>query len=77
VSAAANGDAAFSIHQSQLEVTDRGVAMTFTLEIPRSLSDVRVRAGDEIIFEKRAGVISGSHSMDATGAYVFEFGGAR
>ena len=77
MSAAATGDAAFSIHQSQLEVTDRGVAMTFTLEIPRGVPDVTVRSGDKIIFEKRAGVVSGSHLMDSTGAYVFEFGGAR
>jgi hypothetical protein len=77
MSAAATGDAAFSIHQSLLEVTDRGVAMTFTLEIPRGVPSVTIRTGDEIIFEKRAGAISGSHPMDSTGAYVFEFGGAR
>ena len=77
MSAAATGDAAFSIHQSQLEVTDRGVAMTFTLEIPRSVPNVTIRAGDEIVFEKRAGAISGSHPTDSTGAYVFEFGGAH
>lgn len=76
MSATADGDAAFSIHQSQLEVTDRGAAMTFTLEIPRAVSEVRVRAGNETIFEKRAGTISVSPSMDSSGGYTFDFGGA-
>ncbi len=76
VSATADGDAAFAIHQSRLEVTDRGVAMNFTLEIPRTVSEVRVRAGNEMLFEKRAGTVSGSRSMDSTGAYTFDLGGA-
>ena len=73
MSATADGDAAFSIHQSQLEVNNHGVAMNFTLEIPRSVSDVKVRTGNETIFSKHAGIVSGPVSTDSTGAYTFEF----
>ena len=73
MTATADGDAAFSIHQSQLEVNDRGVAMSFTLEIPRAVSDVQIRAGSETIFAKHAGTVSDSPSKDSTGAYTFEF----
>ena len=76
VSATADGNASFSVHQSQLEVTDRGVPMTFTLEIPRSVSEVTIRAGDEILFEKRAGAVSSSRSMDSAGVYTFDFSSA-
>jgi hypothetical protein len=73
LSVTAEGDAAFSIHQSQLDVRDRGVAMNFALDIPRRVSDVTVRAGDDAIFEKHGGVISTSRPADASGAYTFSF----
>ena len=76
VSATADGDAAFSIHQSQLDVTDHGVPIAFALEIPRAVPAVTVWAGKEIVFEVRAGAVSGSHSMDSTGAYTIDFGSA-
>jgi hypothetical protein len=73
VSATADGDAAFSIHQSQLEVNDHGVAMSFVLEIPRRVSEVTVRAGSETIFSKHANQIFRSRPSDSTGAYTLEF----
>jgi F0F1-type ATP synthase membrane subunit c/vacuolar-type H+-ATPase subunit K len=73
VSAIADGDAAFSIHQSQLEVNDHGVAMSFALEIPRSVPEVTIRTGSETILVKHAGVMSRSPVKDSTGAYTFEF----
>jgi hypothetical protein len=73
LSVTADGDAAFSIHQSQLDVRDRGVAMNFTLDVPRSVPDVTVRAGDDTIFGKHSGVISTSRPADASGAYTFSF----
>ncbi len=73
VSATADGDAAFSIYQSQLEVNDHGVAMSFVLEIPRRVADVTVRTGSETILSKHANLISHSRPSDSTGAYTFEF----
>ena len=73
VSATADGDAAFSIHQSQLDVADHGAQMTFTLEIPRTASEVTVHAGNEIIFEKRGGAVTSSQLVDSAGVYKFTF----
>jgi hypothetical protein len=76
VSATADGDAAFSIHQTRLDVDAHGGGMNFELEIPRTVPAISVRVGNETIFAKRAGVVSDSRSADSTGAYTFELSGA-
>lgn len=76
VSASADGDAAFSIRHGQVVVNDRGSAMNVTLEIPRNISDVIVKAGDAIVFHKEAEAVSGEAVRDRTGVYTVDLGRA-
>jgi anti-sigma factor RsiW len=76
VSAVASGEAGFSVHQSQLDIDSRGKAMSFVLEIPRTLREVRVEVGDRVFFEKRGDVVAGSASLNPNGPYVVDLGAA-
>ena len=76
VSAIATGEAGFSLHQLQLDIDARGRAMSFMLEIPRTLRDVRFEIDDRVVLERRGGVFSGSAAHDPEAPYVFELGAA-
>ena len=72
VSATATGDAGFSLHQRRLDIDDKGVPMSFTLEIPRRLASARLLANDKLVFAAQGGTVLGSAVPDASGGYVVD-----
>lgn len=71
-SAVATGEAGFSLHQSDLDIDSKGRKMSFTLEIPRALANVRIEVDNRVIFEKRGGVVTGSSAHDPNAPYIFD-----
>jgi anti-sigma factor RsiW len=70
VSIVASAAVPYAVERGRVTVTNQDASASYTITLPRALSRVTVRIGDETVFTSQGGSIVAASAADSAGAYV-------